>query len=1322
MAQDIFDKLGSSLSVEEREEEQDVFDVAERAIASQKPFSEEKPKDIFDTLGAEEEEKTDLNAGQIAGSMAIDIAGGIGSAAAGSAIAAGKLARSLPNPLAKGIGVGLIGIGGMASNYFAQRLAENRDHEEIQWGRTLSSGALNYIPGSEATKFARPIVREAGKGLAAGVADVALTTAIDEERFPTAAELGIGALFGSTIGAAGGAVTKKVQEGFGAIYGMTYSDIDKILLQKGKDGKAVRELLELADPETEWTPAKIASSYAALQERQLLQKTKNKNQKITEGWEDTLSLFGKINPTLALGNEVTLNVNRFKAELNAINSQTKKLPKDIQEGLQGKKNTPLYRELGEDVEAYLRGADMSAKLNQQRWKASLEKYREIEDELYEKLGQALANKGHFQSFFLKDLNKSQRDFFRVKIERAIKDRRYRARQFKALIPGAKEFAGSKKEYKLLGEEELLATRTAGGSNLYKDLKDEILDWQIKNNPLVVTDDQKKLTNELKKKMSKKDRESLPKQISITELKKKDGLIDKHIKSLITRNQKGGTQKLENILPGNVEQVLKNHVPGKIEAKWLGEVKEVGFKMRNATNLLGKTLAKYESEINIFNALQKVGLATTKRGGQFNSRISSFSHIDADGVKFFTTEEINDALSLFYSAPFQKQVENELLGILDTSYKSLEVLAKSAKVVFNTPSYAVNFIGSNLSMLGMGMLPTRIGKDFKSYFDNLSKGLQQSRMIEKAVDAVTNKSAKAKKDFIDEIFELQKLGVLDPEVSGNVYADDILQTLQSGKFSKSIKSGYEFVGKLYSASDVAARISVYEHNIKQLSDIFPNMAGSDKLKRAAAEFTNDTYQNYARVSRIIRGLSRYGVMPQFVTFTAELSRNVYHQTKSAIAMMNGTFGKRYGLDQIDIDGADLQKMRSAGAVRLASLAAVTFGLGKFSVDAWNRSQGVDKEKDNYFRKILPSYNKNKQLAYRIDENNPNRISVLNASYIVPQAIIASVFEAALADENDERSIIGLLADEFMGEGTFFQVSLYEGIQNRDKYGEKITRRTEPEQRAYDIVMHVINQSFTFGTYREIERLEDAIRQEEQGVDPKAIQKVIQRQFGFRYIDTELDRNINFQLQDLTDTQSEAKGEFTKALRYDLPEGKITNEELLSIYQRSNETSKEAYEKMKDLYISTVQNSGLSSEQIEEIFTSPRSNLSTKNKVRIINNLEYEEFEPALTLSNEEQYEQMFGEGTDIANFSDEEVKSQIRELRKTDPLKSEKFRKMYIQRKKVDKQRLSTNYKLLKKLSVVDRARMILDLGLDTPSELKELRRAGIYTESVKMAIDLELGQ
>jgi hypothetical protein len=80
------------------------------------------------------------------------------------------------------------------------------------------------------------------------------------------------------------------------------------------------------------------------------------------------------------------------------------------------------------------------------------------------------------------------------------------------------------------------------------------------------------------------------------------------------------------------------------------------------------------------------------------------------------------------------------------------------------------------------------------------------------------------------------------------------------------------------------------------------------------------------------------------------------------------------------------------------------------------------------------------------------------------------------------------------------------------------------------------------------------------------------------------------------------------------------------------------------------------------------------------------------------------------------------LRKTDPLKSEKFRKMYIQRKKVDKQRLSTNYKLLKKLSVVDRARMILDLGLDTSSELKELRRAGIYTESVKMAMDLELGQ
>ena len=72
-------------------------------------------------------------------------------------------------------------------------------------------------------------------------------------------------------------------------------------------------------------------------------------------------------------------------------------------------------------------------------------------------------------------------------------------------------------------------------------------------------------------------------------------------------QATGTPKIKAVLPGNVERVLINHVPGVAESRWLGEVTEVGTRMRNTLQLVAKAVTKYESDLRMINLLKSKNL-------------------------------------------------------------------------------------------------------------------------------------------------------------------------------------------------------------------------------------------------------------------------------------------------------------------------------------------------------------------------------------------------------------------------------------------------------------------------------------------------------------------------------------------------------------------------------------------------------------------------------------------------------------------------------------------------------------------------------------------
>jgi len=108
---------------------------------------------------------------------------------------------------------------------------------------------------------------------------------------------------------------------------------------------------------------------------------------------------------------------------------------------------------------------------------------------------------------------------------------------------------------------------------------------------------------------------------------------------------------------------------------------------------------------------------------------------------------------------------------------------------------------------------------------------------------------------------------------------------------------------------------------------------------------------------------------------------------------------------------------------------------------------------------------------------------------------------------------------------------------------------------------------------------------------------------------------------------------------------------------------------------------------------------------------------IIMTQQESYDSMFGLNTDINQYSDYQIKSKIRSFKRSDPNRYRTFNRIYTNAKKVEGQKsLTTVQKLLKKLSVYDRAITIKQLGLDNKEELNKLRKLGIYTDQVKQTM------
>ena len=1271
-------------------------------------------------------EEDKLTLGQTAGSLAIDVGGSIGSQALGYSLAPFTLGGSLVIPF----------LGGMASNITAQVTAEGKDFSEISYGRALSSGFINLFPGASVTKFARPIAREAVKGATMGATDITIQKVVDEKRLPTKEELALGLGVGTGIGTGLGTALKagakkkfsqRVGSDKGDIFGMPIDKIDETILTTKAQGKELRDLVQKTTGR-KFTEEEIVERANQLELDIIAQKKRNDNLSIKEGWFGVDGVFSNLTPTLALGPKIRNTIFETQNSVRRANNLARKLPKDIQNAIQTKNRDNIEvktakEQLGVDTNKFLDGGEMSDELKKQSWAGNLLKYREEEDNLYKqfsKLLQARKRGDKIDSFF-EGLEKGDEDFLIDKLHRAAKQN-VRVKQYKALI------GGKTKD----GKDVFYPRPDKMAPKEREQLFNEIKNWQVKNNEFLVS---KEKLEEIKK---LKGAEEAKKYFTLEQLVGEDGKSGKildHMTYLAKESE--GSVKLKNVLPGNVERKLGNHVPGPIERNLLGEVRDVGMRMNVGINELGESMARFQGDKVIVQSLIKQGLVSEFPTGDFTKPLKLKSLNTSKS--FYTTKEVDRSLSIINSADVVEESNDPLLRNANAFFKFAVTTSKAVKVIFNPPSYAVNFASGQLTMVGMGLAnPLKIpGTLFKAakgfvsrdvssgYMKGAKLALNESDLMRKVGNVIRKPSAENRKAYLDRYDEYVRNGIMN----GNIAADDIIETLRavgaSGgklhKFATVGKAPFEFFGKMYSVTDIAARASVYEANKRSLQKMFPRLAGpinSRELEKVAAAITNDTYQNYDYVSRIVRRLSRIGIMPQFVTFTAEFARNMYHQGRITKMFLSGNVNKladQYGISKAVLKDINRVEVLKEGARRAAGLSFV-MSAAAFGPAAWNKSQGIDEEADNDLRKILPSWQRNKALLYYKNPEKPDEIAVANASYIMPHAIVASAIQAGL-DGKDQTSVMGFLTEEFLGTGTFINQEMMRALDNRTARGKQITYSLKDEEKAAELMGYFLSATFTPGFVNEYEKFMDSISGSEQAQFTTA--EVMRRQLGLRFNKYNLEEMTKYKLQDLSNSQSRMKGEYSAAYKKFTGEytgDVVTEEELEEVYQKANEGSAEAYEQMKDVYNAMTRSFGYSTEKATEILSGPGSNISTKNAFRIIKGLGHQDITRVPMKTLEERYETLFGEDTAISSYSDTQIINKIKSLRETDPVEFKAMQNYYRSQKRTERSSLSTEEKLLKKMSVADRAEAILSLGYTTREKKRELRRKGIWTKDVEMVL------
>jgi hypothetical protein len=623
-------------------------------------------------------------------------------------------------------------------------------------------------------------------------------------------------------------------------------------------------------------------------------------------------------------------------------------------------------------------------------------------------------------------------------------------------------------------------------------------------------------------------------------------------------------------------------------------------------------------------------------------------------------------------------------VLGELYNSLVGFSKATKVVLSPIAYPVQIYGNIAAAAASGIMP--IGDVVRG----MKLALSEFGTFR---DVFSGKDTPAARAFLDDIEKMAKYGLN----TQGVIASDVRDSFKRSISQKGSDLLLDVPSKLYSAPDIAFRYVVWKGNQKQLRKMYPN-ATQEQIEAAAARLTNDTYQQYDKVSPAVKFLSRIGLANPFVTFTAEKLRNMYNQGLYAGKMMRGDFGLDVGLDPAT---ADVAAMRLQGGKRAASLAAVAGG-SALLFNELNKSKGLDMESQKEFGEtIAPNWDSSKQLVIIPDETG-RKGTYFNPSYLVPELTATNAFYAGLRNK-DFGSVVNYFVEELMGEGTFVFQAAAKIVLGFDENGKEVSLSADKLQQLKDKAKVFWEDVLEPGGMREIDKWERAL----QDVGDVTERQLLMRLMGIRYNTWDAERSGKLKIRSANNAMRDASGRFSSARDYK----DLTPEQLESVYQEMNDARRSQFDVIRQHYdnlgggtwkytdderIQIMKDAGMSGTDILDIMDGTYTDLPKTKRLR-----------------TSDIYD-------DLEGSTNKEKLDSMKAVRKEDPGLYKRLIQHHKRMVQVDSRNLTPREKLISKLDVDKRVDYLINKGvLENRALLREYQSKGIATRGVLEALELK---
>lgn len=507
---------------------------------------------------------------------------------------------------------------------------------------------------------------------------------------------------------------------------------------------------------------------------------------------------------------------------------------------------------------------------------------------------------------------------------------------------------------------------------------------------------------------------------------------------------------------------KDELPQEVQ-DYLGIYTSPGDRLYGTISSLGKFAAAEAGNMKLVDSLIDSGLAVTTRDnmtpqGFVQLAVKGDKPISRNGQNYFISEPVRASINrLLRSNAREKSnifVENILTDLLSTS----TALAKFVRVPLSLGAYPVALVSAAMDVVGLGMNPfgaftAKNLRDKKNVFSKM--GI--------AISDLNSKGIKEGKVDLKRLTRLKELELIDKGVIGS----DIREGFNRGIAGDFIKSTQitDKVGKAYNTFDTAQRLVVFDHYTNMLKKYSTNASdiSDDVIEEVAAQLTNQTYQNYDKISPIFRYLSRIGFLNEFGAFLYEQTRTKFNQGKVIRSMLDGSF-----VDQIEKatrrngkPGLQMEKSSVAalGRKRLVFLLGYA-SAASAAVTQFNRLGGVTEEEEKAVREAGPEWDENAALLIRKDGD---KYRVANVSYQMPIAEFTSAFEAGLRGENVKDGItntLDALWDKFGGDLAINHKQLISTLRNIDlETGKPISTSPKFITKALDLASHYGSETFT-----------------------------------------------------------------------------------------------------------------------------------------------------------------------------------------------------------------------------------------------------------------------